>query len=136
MNDQEFITQFEACTLPAESFHHPDHVRLAWLYLDQAPALEALTRFTDGLKRFAAANGKPGLYHETITWAFIFLISERRARIGRQHTWPEFAAANADLLDWQNNILKQYYRTETLSSDMARRIFVMPDRSAGESNSD
>ncbi|MFN7948582.1 MAG: hypothetical protein U0Z53_24730 [Blastocatellia bacterium] len=136
MNDQEFITQFEACTLPAESFHHPDHVRLAWLYLDRAPVLEALTRFTESLKRFAAANGKPGLYHETITWAFIFLINERRARFDRQHNWQEFAAANADLLDWQNNILKQYYRAETLGSEMAKRVFVMPDRSAGESNSD
>lgn len=136
MNDPEFIAQFEACRLSAAGFHHQDHVRLAWLYLDRAPVLEALTRFTEGLKRFAAANGKPGLYHETITWAFIFLINERRARFGRQHNWNEFAAANADLLDWQNNILKRYYRAETLGSEMARRVFVMPDRSAGESNSD
>lgn len=136
MDDQEFITQFEAGALPAESFHHQDHVRMAWLYLDRAPVLEALVNFAESLKRFAAANGKPGLYHETITWAYIFLINERRARFDRQHTWHEFAAANADLLDWRNGILRQYYRAETLSSALARRVFVMPDQTAGRSQAD
>ena len=32
LNDDEFIESFESCRLPAESFNHPDHVRLAWLY--------------------------------------------------------------------------------------------------------
>jgi hypothetical protein len=57
----------------------------SFLYLSRYPALEALQRFSTSLLRFAIARGKPGLYHETITWAFFLLIRERMARMGGQH---------------------------------------------------
>jgi hypothetical protein len=128
MTDTGFVRAFEDCVLPAGSFHHADHVRLAWLYLRDKPFAAALEAFCSGLQRFAAANGKPGLYHETITWAYLLLIHERRARRAENHPWEEFASANADLLDWKNPILKKYYRDQTLKSDFARRVFVLPDR--------
>jgi hypothetical protein len=121
MKDDEFLASFEDCTL--DPFHHADHVKAAFLYLSRYPPLEALRRFSESLLRFATAKGKPQLYHETVTWAFVFLI---RQRMGSQN-WEEFAAANGDLLDWKNNILKKYYRAETLSSDLARRTFLFPD---------
>ena len=130
MTDDEFLRSFEACTLPNSAFHHRDHVRVAWLYLRRSSALEALARFTEGLKRFATANGHPGLYHETITWAFLFLIHERMAQAGEKETWERFAACNPDLLTWKPSILDRYYGKETLGSELARRVFVLPDRCA------
>jgi len=129
MSDEEFVARFEDPSLPAESFHHADHVRMAFLYLCRYPVLEALDRFSTSLMRFAAAHGKPDRYHQTITWAFMFLIHERMARMGEARTWTEFAADNPDLLEWKENVLKKYYREETLASDLARRNFVLPDRS-------
>jgi len=126
MTDRAFIAAFEACTLPNESFHHQDHVRLAWLYLKDLPPAAALAHFTEGLQRFASAHGKPGLYHETITWAYLLLIRERMAR-GEGGSFEEFAAANPDLLTWKPSILARYYRAETLESELARRVFVLPD---------
>ena len=67
MTDQDFLTAFEACALPNEGFHHRDHVRVAWLYLQSNPLPVALNRFCESLKRFALAHGKSDLYHETIT---------------------------------------------------------------------
>ena len=107
MTDDEFIASFENCSLANESFHHSDHVRMAFLYLHRYPALEALQRFSTSLARFATANGKPNLYHETITWAFLLLIRERLARAGSPLTWTEFAATNEDLLNWEDNVLKR-----------------------------
>lgn len=127
MTDVEFIGQFENGTLPPEAFHHRDHVKAAWLYLHRYPVHEALQRFCDSLKNFAAVHGKANLYHETITWAYFLLIRERMKRLGSQN-WEAFAAANPDLFDWTNNILKTYYREETLRSDIARQVFVLPDR--------
>src|SRR5271169_369545 len=124
MTDDEFIAKFEDCTLAADSFHHSDHARMAFLYLCRYPPLEAIERFSISLARFAAANGKPGRYNETITWAFLLLIRERMARAGCQQTWPEFANRNADLLSWEDNVLKKYYRNETLSSDLAKSTFL------------
>jgi hypothetical protein len=80
------------------------------------------------LARFATTHGKPGLYHETITWAFLLLIRERMARTGHQQTWTEFVACNKDLLSWKENILNKYYHDETLHSDLARSTFLFPDK--------
>ena len=127
MTDEEFARAFEDLTLPNSAFHHRDHVRLAWIYLRRHPALEALARFTEGLRRFAAFHGHPGLYHETITWAYVLLVQERRQDGARD--WPAFAAANPDLMAWKPSLLEdRYYRTETLWSERARRAFVWPDR--------
>lgn len=131
MTDEEFIDAFESCSLSSDEFHHRDHVRLAWLYLHRHPPLEALTRFTENLKKFAASKGHPGLYHETITWAYLFLIHERIAS-NQDADWDAFAAGNADLLTWKPSILDRYYTTDTLLSDRARRLFLLPDRPAYE----
>lgn len=129
MNDNELLTAFEDCSLPAAEFHHADHVRVAFLYLCRFPAIEAMRRFSEGLKKFAAYNGKPDRYHETITWAFLFLIRERMARTAQpEQTWGEFAAENSDLIDWKNNVLKTYYSEAILASDLARSTFLLPDR--------
>jgi hypothetical protein len=134
-DDRDFVTAFEACALPAEGFHHRDHVRLAWLYLKELPPAQALTRFTEGLQRFAEAHGKPGLYHETITWAYLLLIRERMARAADGEmggSFEAFAAAHPDLLTWKPSILASYYREETLGSELARQVFLLPDRVAVE----
>ncbi|HEY3055969.1 MAG TPA: hypothetical protein VGK31_08580 [Thermoanaerobaculia bacterium] len=123
MTDRELVAAFENCTLT--EFHHRDHVRVAWCYLREAPLLVALERFTTSLKRFAAAAGKPGLYHETITWAYLFVIHDRM-REGED--WPTFAQRNPDLLGWKPSILDTYYHRETLASARARDSFVFPDR--------
>jgi hypothetical protein len=130
MTDQEFVAAFENSTLPLDSFHHADHVRMAFLYVCKYPILEAIPRFAASLVRFADAHGKPGLYHETITWAFLLLIHERLARAGCRQGWVEFAASNPDLLSWNTNILERHYREETLKSELARRIFVFPDKTS------
>ena len=128
LTDDEFVRGFEGCALANDAFHHRDHVRLAWIYLGRYPALEALARFVEGLKKFAAFHGHPGLYHETITWAFLFLIHERMADAPGGESWEEFAARNPDLFAWSPSILDRYYDPETLRSDRARRVFVLPLR--------
>jgi hypothetical protein len=128
MNDSEWMRAFESGTLPGGSFHHADHVKMAFLYLQKFTALEALGRFSSAITRFAVANGKPELYNETITWAFLLLIRERLARAGSPQSWTEFSNANADLLRWDDNILKKYYRPETLNSPLAKRVFLWPDK--------
>ena len=123
------LEQFVDTTLPAEQFHHQQHVEVAWLFVREHGMPGALGEFSTAIKRFADAKGATGLYHETITWAFLLIIAEREARAPSQ-TWPGFAAANPDLLAWQPSILNRYYSKELLASDLARRTFVMPDRLA------
>ena len=127
VDERAFIEAFERCTLPEGRFRHRDHIRLAWLYFKLYPVPVAMTQVVEGIKRFAAAHGQHNLYHETITYAFLFLINERMERQGREASWEVFAARNADLLTGGLAFLHTYYRPETLMSDLARKTFVMPE---------
>ena len=127
MTGDDLIERFERGLEPGEEFHHGDHVRLAFAYLCWYPVLEALEKFAGALKRFAAARGKPQLYNETITCAYFFLIRERMAGF-EGVGWEEFSCRNSDLLTWKDGILSRYYSEGTLTSDLARRVFVLPDK--------
>jgi len=126
MSNHELIRRFETGNTPADSFHHADHVHLAFAYLSQFPVLYALEKFSSALKKFALAHDKPNLYHETITHAYFFLIRERMAR-SQFAGWEDFARQNPDLLIWKNGILTRYYREATLQSSLARAVFLFPD---------
>ena len=86
MTDDQLLAGFEACTL--ESFHHADHVRVAWLVLH---------RFTESLQRFAAAAGAPQKYDDALTCRYLAAIA---ARMRGEASWEEFTAANPELLVW------------------------------------
>ena len=126
MTEAELLARFVDATLPASHFHHEQHVHVAWLFVRDYGMPAALGEFTAAIKRFAAAKGAHGLYHETITWAFLLLIADRQARSDAA-TWDEFAATHPDLLVWKPSILANYYSKELLASDLARRTFLMPD---------
>jgi hypothetical protein len=139
MNHDELIRRFESGDLQEDSFHHADHVRLAFAYLSRYAPLEALDKFSSALKRYAAARAKSQLYHETITHAYFFLIRERLARVSAAGSlavdslaidWNEFIGRSPDLLVRQNGILTRYYHEATLKSDLARTVFLFPDKCA------
>jgi N-formylglutamate deformylase len=131
LDEDALIAAFEGPGFAPGAFHHRHHVRLAWAFLERRPLLEVLERFTTGLRRLAAAAGKPELYPETVTWAYGLLGQERR--LSGPGDWTGFAAANADLLAWKPSVLEaRYYRSETLWSDRARHVFVWPDRERGD----
>jgi hypothetical protein len=124
VSNQALIAEFEEGRAPG-NFHHADHVRMAFAYVSEFALPEAIGRFSAALKRFALAQGKANLYHETITWAYLILTAERAAR---GESWEQFAKRNADLLVWKGGILEKYYTKATLESEIARRTFVLPDR--------
>ncbi len=122
---EEELTALECGALDPASFPHREHLRLAYLMLGRYPFGEALARFSRGLKLLVTKAGKPEIYHETVTMAFLALIGERRAR-GEQTNWEEFIATNSDLLD--KRCLEDWYDPAELASGIARRTFVLPRR--------
>jgi hypothetical protein len=126
IEDRLIVSEFESGRAP-QNFHHAGHVRVAFAYISQFPLLDAIAKFTAALKRFARAQDKPDLYHETITWAYLLLIHDRFARAGRTQTWEEFAEQNSDLLRWREGILDRCYSRTTLESQLARTTFLFPD---------
>jgi hypothetical protein len=126
LDDAQFLAAFEDGTLPKEDFPHRAHVRLAWLYLGRYGFEDASRRVVDGIRRFAALHGATGLYHETITRAWLRLIADGRRRTPAD-SFAGFLAVNPQLA--VKGALDPYYSRDTLLSDAARATFVAPDRS-------
>ena len=125
--DDELVRQFDAALLPKEAFRHREHVRAAFLYLSRYPDLaEAALHFRRALKRFAAAHGVPGLFHETLTWAWLVLINQRMQAKPCAGSL-EFLRLNPDLCSHLGGPLARHYDiAEITASPLARQVFVLP----------
>jgi hypothetical protein len=122
---EEALTDFVEGRIDPANFRHREHLRLAFEMLGRHSFGETLDRFSGGLKLLAIKAGRPEVYHETRTVAFLALIAERRASTPGLD-WPDFMAANADLAD--KRCLEFWYDASQLESEIARRIFVLPRR--------
>jgi hypothetical protein len=120
---EPFLRAFLDGNVDAANFRHADHVRVGFEILQHHEFPDAASVFAYSLKQIAARAGVPGKYHETITLAFLSLIAERRAR--SEGGFEAFAHANPDLLN--KSVLTRWYTPERLSSDIARKVFVLPD---------
>ena len=124
---EDELWALETGALDPAAFPHPEHVRLAYEMLGRHPFGEAVTRFSRGLRLLASKAGRPEVYHETITVAFLAVIGERRAR-AQDADWSEFKTSNSDLLN--KRCLERWYGAEELGSDVARRTFCLPQGAA------
>jgi hypothetical protein len=130
VDDETLLEAFESCTLPPDALGHREHVRVAWLIVRAHPHFEdGALRFCAGLRRFAEAHGKPGLYHETITWAYLVLVNERM-RGSDAAGFDELGAAHRDLFEPGLGALMPFYEPELLRSERARGVFLLPRRGA------
>jgi hypothetical protein len=129
--DDALARAFAGATLTA--LPHRDHVRLGWIYLARAPLAQAAARFIEDLARLASALGAPGKYHETITWAYLLWIHDCRTRGPAHPDSDAFVAGHPELL--APGALARFYRPETLATDEARRVFLLPDVRPGRDHS-
>ena len=121
--DEELVA-LETGALDPAGFPHAEHVRLGYEMLERHAFSEAVARFARGLRLLAAKAGRPEIYHETITVAFLAVIGERRGRVTHED-WSDFKAKNADLLD--KRCLERWYDADRLRSDLARKTFCLPE---------
>jgi hypothetical protein len=125
LSDAEFLHAFESCELSNESFHHRDHIRLAWIYLQRYPELEAREHMAGAIRRFAAHHGKSDKYHETVTVAWLRLVANGIARMPADASFEQLTAALPELLDKQT--IEKFYSRDVLTSDVARTTYIEPD---------
>ena len=123
----ELLTDFEAGRIDPHRFRHNDHVQVSYELLERHPFPEALLHLARGLRWLARKAGRPEVYHETITAAFLALIAERRL-IGQYADWQGFAARNPEL--FRKDLLENFYEPAVLRSVIARQTFVLPRHSS------
>lgn len=124
MNDQSFLQQFEACTLPKEYFTHRGHLRLAFLYLSQCTQDEAINKIIQGIKRYAASLGATQKYHETMTIAWIKLTANAMQQ-SQAENFEIFYQSQPALQN--SKLIFNYYSPDLINSGEAKRKWVEPD---------
>ena len=146
MTDDKFLAKFENRTLTRAKWTHEAHVRMAWLYVMRTPSYrDARNKVRTGIKRLNAAfearsvvpcgatrpaepvaqtESKPIGFHETITTAFVRLIS---ARVRDGESFSTFRKRNPDMFDGKLSALLTHYSPALLFSDGAKVKFVEPD---------
>ena len=124
MTDDDFVDAFAMGNIAPADFDHRAHLRAAFCLLRRRPFLEACIAMRDGVQGIASRAGRPGLYHETITIAFMSIVAQRLAS-PTAPAWDEFIAAQPDLAD--RALLGRWYARETLESPLARSRFVLPE---------
>jgi hypothetical protein len=129
LDDDALLDGFASARLPGGEFRHEEHVRAAFLYLARTGDFgEAAVRFRRDLRRFAAAHGAAGRYHETLTWAYLALINER-AHGSSFASSAAFLRLHPELLDQKEGLLSRYYDVGSVArSDRAKQVFLLPQR--------
>jgi hypothetical protein len=129
VDDETFLREFEARKWPLERWHHRNHVKLAYLYLQRYPLDEAAARIRDGIKAHNAEHNVPESptsgYHETMTQAWLRLIDLVIREYGPAEDADAFIDAHPELS--QKKTLRLFYSREFFMSPEAKVSFVEPD---------
>jgi hypothetical protein len=125
-SDAAFLEAFDAGERPGGVFRHADHLRLAWLYLRRDGAALGEEKIAAGIRRFAEAQGAVGLYHDTLTRAWVRLVAAALDATPGGESFPLFLEANPQLAD--KAYLFRFYSVEALSAARAREEWIEPDR--------
>lgn len=122
--DSPELERFVRGEIDPATFPHREHVRIAFEMLKRHDFPETVLRYSRTLRAMAEKAGRPQAFHQTVTIAFLSVIAERMES-GGAADFAAFAQANPELLD--KSILERWYRPERLASEIARRIFVLPE---------
>jgi len=125
-SEDEFVSKVEGCCYPNAEFKHADHIRLAWIYLRRYGLERAEERIAVTIRRFAASLGHQEKYHETVTRAWLRLVATAQCATPEAASFEDFIEKHGWLLE--RTALSAFYTKACLSSEVARRQWVEPDR--------
>lgn len=127
---EDLVARFRARTVPKDEWSHVAHLAVGTWHVHQHGAEQALELLRVGIPRLNEAHGTvnddKGGYHETITRAYVLLLSEF---VGAQAGLP--AADRVQALPASPLIAKtalfRFYSEKRLLSVAARRAWIEPD---------
>jgi hypothetical protein len=128
-DDEMFLERFESALFPCSEWHHREHIKIGYLYLQRLPLEAAMDRMREKLEALNRVHQVPDLpnrgYHETMTEAWLRLVDVTLREFGPAATADAFCDQNPQLLE--KRVLRFFYSRELLTSARAKREFVAPD---------
>lgn len=123
-DDAAFLAAFETGEIANQSFHHRDHVRLAWVQIHRLGVEAAGDEVTRMIRRFATRHGGAARYNETMTrfWVRVVGIAvSRHPDLG----FDPLIDAEPHLLD--KSLPLRHWSREALFATDASATWVDPD---------
>ena len=127
MDDNDFLTRFHNSSLASSEFKHRGHLRLAFLILKHHSTEESARILSREIQRFAASQGSPGRYHETLTRFWVRLVSHAMSLAPEAKGIDELIARFPLLLE--KDLPYRHWTRSTFDSQHARAGWVPPDLS-------
>jgi len=144
LSDDEFLRQFETCTLPYVHWTHRAHLRVAYLYVTRFGLDGAVPKVTAGIRAYNRSQNivdtPTSGYHETMTLAWLHIVAAMLGVYGPTGAIlpdsppllepdappsQEFLAAQTHL--HEKKLLRLFYSRERFGSPEAKYSFVPPD---------
>ncbi|HEX4168110.1 MAG TPA: hypothetical protein VHZ55_21805 [Bryobacteraceae bacterium] len=121
LGDDEFLAALDAYSLPLSAFRHGDHLRLAWLHLHRQSFEDALASTRSSIQKYAAYHGVPHIFHETLTTAWVKLLSTHN-----EDSFTEFIRIHESRLN--RDLLHRFWTPSALDSPIAKSAWLPPDK--------
>lgn len=144
LRDEEFLRQFEDCTLPYVHWTHHAHLRVAYCYVTRYGLADAIPKVTAGIRAYNRSQNivdtPTSGYHETMTVAWLHIVAAMLDVYGPTGAIApgappilgpdappsqEFLAAQTQLTE--KKLLRLFYSRERFLSPEAKYHFVAPD---------
>lgn len=129
---EAFVARFHAATLPRREWTHAAHLEVGAWHVHHLGPERALVRLRDGIRFLNDAHGTPNDatrgYHETITAAYVTLLSDFVALFGADVPLGARVQRLFGTSLAETNLLLAYWSRDSLFSPRARRQWVPPDR--------
>jgi hypothetical protein len=128
---EQFAARFAAQAIPLQEWTHLAHLKIGLWHVNRYGAEGALARLRVGIRLLNDANGvlntPSGGYHETITCAYVMLLSEFLEACPKDMPMSERVKRLTASPLADKNILLSFYSREKLISALARAKWVEPD---------
>jgi len=125
IEEDDFVRSLESCEYPNEKFRHPDHIRLAWIYVRRFGLRGGEDRMAASIRSFAISLGHEEKYHATITKAWTRLVYAAYRTTPLIDDFAKFLSSHLWLVE--KHSLYAFYSQTLLESVEARQCWVEPD---------
>ncbi len=127
----DLAARFVACVLPQEEWTHLAHLAVGTWHVHKYGPEQALTRLRVGISRLNESHGRLNSptsgYHETVTGAYILLLSEFLDGCPKEMPLNERVASVIDSPIADKGVLFKFYSRGRLNSAIGRAAWVEPD---------
>lgn len=126
MDDEQYLKSFEAYAIDPATFHHREHLRVAYVLIVTYGLETAFVRLKASLLGFLIHLGVgTEKYHETVTYAWLLAVNHFMHMAKPSHGFDDFIQSNELLLD--ASIMNTHYSQKLLQSSEAKAKFLEPN---------